>query len=181
MPMVISPESEAGKELAKWEAPKRQGGMRCDGYEAFPAMLYRAHLRNGKCRCLVNPMTYRTEAEQLDAAAFNTSCIRIVKDEAEYRLARGSGWWDSAQAAIEACEHEQLAIADLAAERAFHDQRLSQKAQAEVQAVERQTDEHVVDVVPAKPRRGRPRGRPFQKKAVPVTSSHPQGDHDDRG
>lgn len=176
MPMVISPESDIAKEYAKWETPRSQGGMRPDTFEPYPRMLYQAQMRRGKVVCMDAPMAYPTDAEQLEVESFNRRCTRIVRSESEYQQAKGVGWFDTAQQAIDAKEKEQQDIANLAAERAFHDQRMSAQAREEVKAVEQQTHEHVVDVVAKK----KPRGRPFQKKvqAAPVTASDPHGERD---
>lgn len=164
MPMVISPDSEMGKELAKWDAPKSQGGMRADGYERYPMMLYRAMQRdNGQVMCLDNPLRYRTEQEQLACEAFNRQCERKVWNDAEYDVAKGQGWHESQKDAVDAYEKEQQDIAELAAKRAYNDQRLSEKAQDEIKAVEQTTHEHVLDTVPLKKK---PRGRPFVKKVL---------------
>ena len=38
-----APNSHYAKEMRKWNTPKRDGGMNANGFEPFPAMMYKAH------------------------------------------------------------------------------------------------------------------------------------------
>ena len=69
MPIVITPESEMGKELAKWNKPYH--------YEPFPQMLYRARKRPDGVVTL------------LDATGeeYDKGCYRTVNDEHERQMA----------------------------------------------------------------------------------------------
>jgi hypothetical protein len=132
MGLVINPESEYAKELARWNTPKRDGGFGPDGYEPYPRMVYQAIARNGK-------------AEVGDPAdeQFSARCQLIVRSEAEYDRARAQGWRATPTEALAHAEALQIAIATAAAEASFAAQRMTPKAQAERAALEAKTDKHV--------------------------------------
>lgn len=147
MPVLHNPESSYSLELEKWNRPKREGGMNADGFEAFPAMLYKAHQKTtGQVAVLDNPLAYRTDAEQIEATAFATRCQKIVKDQYEKDRATAQGWYETPEAAMAGYEREQIAMAQAAAERHATDQRMSAQAKAEATAADEATHEHVGDV-----------------------------------
>ncbi|HYX82165.1 MAG TPA: hypothetical protein VE714_07220 [Gemmatimonadales bacterium] len=156
MSVVILPESDLGKELAKWDTPRSQGGMRPDGYEPYPKMLYKAHTRdNGKVQCMEPvpvPSQFLTmEAYQHALAVhetFTRSCQLIVRSEAEHARATREGWRDSPTEAVAHVEALAREIADAAAEANFHAARMSDKAQREFKEANEATHEHVTDVTP---------------------------------
>lgn len=153
MAVVISQDSELGKELARWNAPKREGGMNANGYEAYPAMLYRAQrYSNGKVMC-GHPGAATGDAE---AMAFTNQCQCIVNDGEEHAKMRRAGWHDSPQEALDAFEQQERATADAAAEEQFRVQRMSDKAQAEFSAAQDASDFHDPD--PAAPKKA-PKGK----------------------
>lgn len=146
MPVVINPESELGKEMAKWEKPYQ--------YRPFPKMLYRAQKRsNGKVMCMApapSPFGWR-DANEYNAAineaeSFTASCQRIVHDESEMRIAKGQGWCEGPDAAIAQFEREEQALGNAAAETAFAVQGMTDKAKRELREVDGLTHEHVTDV-----------------------------------
>jgi hypothetical protein len=140
--VVVNPESELGRELAKWNKPYR--------FEMFPKMLYRAVKKeNGKVVC----------GDAYDEA-IDRQCQTTVQSEDELHRARELGWCESPQAALDAFEAKEREVADASARRLHSDQRLSEKARAEAAAADDATADHVADV-PRKP------GRP--KKPVPVS------------
>jgi hypothetical protein len=149
--MYISPESELGKELSKWDTPKRLGGMGPNGYEPYPRMLYKAFQRdNGKVLCMEpppSPYLFSTaEAHEracMLAEGFTKQCQRTVESELEEERAKAEGWRNSPQDALEHYEALQRAIGDAAAEANFAAQRMTPKAQAERKAREAATDKHV--------------------------------------
>lgn len=160
MPVLVNPESELGKELAKWDTPRNQivphtnppvYGMKPVGYERYPAMLYKAFKReNGKHMCLEPvPAEYLFQkadeyARAVNAAeAFNRSCMRTVHSEGEERQAANEGWRKSPKDAIDHLEACEKAIADAAAEAAAAATRMTPKAQAERKAREAATADHV--------------------------------------
>jgi hypothetical protein len=127
MSVVISPESELGKELEKWNKPYR--------YVEFPKLLYKAHDLRGK-GAVGDPHDETFEAR----------CTRIVRSASEQAAAEAEGWRVGAQAALELYEADQQAIADEAANVAFHVARMSEKAQAEYAEASDTTHSHVTDV-----------------------------------
>lgn len=169
MGVLITSESEWGKELAKWEQfpNKPYIGEAGPGnpyvYREYPRMLYRAQrMPNGKVSCgeapphphyFADPQAYDRELGMIES--FNRSCYRLAKDESEEAVLKGQGWCRSQQEALAAFEREQQAIGNAAAEAAYAVARMSDKAQAEHAAAEASTEHHVVDVVPAR-KRGRP-------------------------
>ena len=182
MPMIITPDSAWGRELARWNTPRNQfvrmsddsialdvngqpmKGMNAIGHEEYPKMLYRAQvLPNGKAsvgEIPPHPMYVEQadyERQCLFLETFNRSCQRQVYSEADELIAQGQGWRASQQAALDLYEQQQQALARAAAEAAHAAQRMSAKAQAEFATAEDATHVHVADV-PAPPRR--PRRRP---------------------
>jgi len=132
MPLVITPDSALGRELDKWDTPRREGGMHVDGYEPYPKMLYQARqLPNGKVVCF----------EESDPR----QGTKVVHSEAEERIALGQGWCHSPQEALDAFEAEQIAIGDASAEAAAAVRTMTPKAQRERAAREAKTARHVTD------------------------------------
>jgi hypothetical protein len=151
VPVLITPESELGKELARWDTPKRLGGMKCNGYEPFPKMVYKALKKDtGKVVCMEpepSPIGFLTDAEYLracsQAAAITAQCTRIVHDDDQFRQAKNEGWRESPADALEAFEALEQAVARAAAEANHAAQRMTPKAQAERKAREAATDKHI--------------------------------------
>lgn len=180
MGIVISPESELGRELARWEQHRTKyvGDEQQPGnpyaFRPYPRMVYQARSHpSGQTRCLTPmPQTFdyvtmdQYERALLHAESFNKSCQRIVQSEREYTQARDEGWRDTPAEALQHHEALERAIGDAAAEAAFSAQRMSSKAQRELQAADEATHEHVVDVKPA-----RKRGRPAKGTPHAVTRS----------
>lgn len=160
MGVVITEESELGRELKKWDTPKRLGGMKCDGFEPFPAMLYKAHKRaNGKVMC-GDPGVVVGDAE---ATTFTNSCQLLVHDEDHKRRALNDGWRETPNEAIEYFERLEQEQGNAAAEAAFAVQRMGPRAQAELKAADESTHEHVTDVVGAS---AKTRGKTTRARAV---------------
>ena len=150
--------SNFGKEMRRWDTPKSRGGMKPDGFERFPQMLYMARELPGSGRWGTNVpepprYMYATDAAWTNAIAeadkFNRTCQRIVKNEQEYARARDEGWRDSPTDALKHREALDTAISDAAAHRHFEDRKLSERAQAEARAVDEDSFEHVPEVTPA--------------------------------
>ncbi len=70
---------------------------------------------------------------------------KLVRTEAEHRVARDNGFADTPDEAKAAQKRLDDAVALAAAERAYDDRKLSQKAQAELAAVEDSVERHVLD------------------------------------
>ena len=152
-----SEDSFKRKEEKKWDTPKREGGMRCDGYEPYPRMLYRA---------MENPISGKTEVNLtkdvlsgdrtvvlLSAEQFNASCQTIVNDEREYQRAKADGWRDSPKEAIEyhnGTETEKLVAS---AVRAHEDRNMSEAAKAEAAKYEAATPDHVPEIPESRKRK----------------------------
>src|SRR4051794_4992391 len=101
MGVVISPDSELGKELAKWDKPYR--------FEPFPAMVYKAVLVNGKAVVTdINP----------NSGEMHQGTTLIVQSEDELKRAKDQGWRDTPGAALDHHESLQRDIAQAAAEAA---------------------------------------------------------------
>ena len=145
MPIVINPDSELGRELAKWDAPRPR--------TEYPKMLYRAGTLNGKTLCMApppSPFGWRDQAEYQAAInqseSFTSSCQLIVQDEGHERLAKGQGWANSPGEALALAEKDARALGDAAAEANFSARRMSDMAQRELDEVNSLTHEHVADV-----------------------------------
>ncbi len=138
----VSTESGMGKELAKWNKPYE--------FKQFPLMLYRAQRLPGSGKWVTSDPTNE---------AFTLSCQRVVRSEAELEAAKreGVGWSDSPQSAIEWALGLEKEISNAAAERAYQDRNMSEKAKAESASAEGENFGHLPEI-PEKPvaRRGRP-------------------------
>lgn len=155
MAIVHSPDSEYSKEIEKWNTEQRYGGMRPNSFQAFPKMLYKAHAReNGKVMC-GDPLAAIGDPV---GEAFSRSCQLIVGNEEQAASARRAGWYDSPDDAVAGYHAQQTEQANIAAQRHFADQRLSEQARAEADAADAATHEHL-PAIPETPirRRGRPR------------------------
>lgn len=171
MGVVISPDSELGRELCKWEQHRTKyvGDEQEPGnpyvFRPYPRMIYKAVKKpQGQVGCIDVPPNAshfdniaHYERACLEVEGFNRQCSKIVQSESEYLIAKGQGWSDDPKAALELYEHEEQAVAQAAAEAAFNARRMSDKAQREFDAAQHMTNEHVTDVVNVpKARRGRP-------------------------
>jgi hypothetical protein len=182
MPVVISPDSDYGRELARWNTPKNKAvldssgdpvrqldgtilmGMGGLGNEQHPKMLFKArnNPQSGKAsvgEVMPHPADYSNAAEferaSLWVESFNKSCQKIVNSEQEERVAVGQGWHPLQTGALDLFEEQQKEFARIAAEEAWKAQRMTEKARAEFEEASNQTHEHVMDVAP-KRKRGRP-------------------------
>lgn len=136
MAMVIGEDTEIGKELAKWNKPKREGGMNCNGFEPYPRMLYQAHpTDNGKI-LVADPFN----------EDFTRRCQVIVHSAEEEARYTKQGWYLTQGDALDGYEREQIAIAEATARRHFSDQRMTDKAKDEAASVDAATDKHVPDI-----------------------------------
>jgi hypothetical protein len=165
MPMIISPDSELGKELAKWDIPKSQGGMRCDGYEPYPKMLYKADRYPGSGKVMVaHPLAGTGDAV---ADAFSARCWRTVKSAEEHESAARVGWCDTPAEALAAFEKAARAEADAAANAAYQVKRMSEKSQREFDAAQDAAEFHDPEVKAPKlaPRQRNSKGQLLPKAA----------------
>jgi hypothetical protein len=183
MGILISPDSTTGKQLRRWDTPNNRlvdpdalsgdpfyhvYGERPIGKEEYPKMLYRAlPTRSGKVECYQgppDPFFFATIPEYdravQDVENFNKRCTLVVQNESQQRRAQADGWCLSIAEALERYERDQRAIGHLAAERAYTDQRMSARAQAEMAAAEAETHEHLPTLPP-------PKKRPYRRKVTP--------------
>lgn len=165
MGVQISPESNLGIELAKWEKPYR--------FEPYPKMVYYARTIDGKPVCMMpqpSQFGWRDAAEYqmaiLQAESITKSNQRIVQDADEEKRAREEGWRETPQAALEHHEALEREIGKAAAEANFGARRMSEAAQREHQAATDSTHEHVVDLKPKRKYSKRSKAKP-----VAVTGS----------
>ena len=148
MAIIITPESQLGIELAKWNV-KREPTY-------FPCMLYMAQKRPDGVLSVHEVSDGVFGGNPGAAEMFNTRCQKIVNNEAERAVWIERGWRPTPQEALARLEQKDKAIADAAAHRAYEDRNMSDAAKAEVAAVEAETEAHVAEV-PEKRRPGRPR------------------------
>jgi hypothetical protein len=161
MGVIISPESELGKELQKWEQFPRYNASNelipagnPYQFRPYPKMLYKAFERpNGKIECLTGEPNARFFKDPTDydfamreAAAFNRDCHSIVKDAQAHEAAKAQGWRDTPQEAIAYLNGLKDDIARAAAEAAYTAKGMTEKARGEFDALTDATSEHVVDV-----------------------------------
>ena len=148
MPVVVSPDSELGKELAKWNRPYV--------YRPFPKMLYMARKRPDGIVSIqeTDDRIFGTTPGAADA--FTATCQKIVKDESEMQRALEAGWRESQAEALEHHEKREQYKGNVAAHRLYEDRNMSEAARAEAAAVDASTEEHVPEI-PVKRKPGRPR------------------------
>ena len=133
-----APEDAYVKEQAKWErqsvmingtyieaVPVSQGGRKDFPLTEYPKALYRAESADGGPRI---------------------SGYREVADEGQERLAKGQGWHESQEEALEAVTAQELEYARLAANRAHNDRWMSQKARDEAAVVDEATMQHLPSI-----------------------------------
>lgn len=151
MAVVLNPESELAKEMAKWEqTPAQRDPIK----NRYPWMLYKAQEKQG-----------RAVVSDPDDSAFSQGCQTVVQNEQEHQRAKEQGWFDRPQDALDAWQTQQTAWADEAANVAYHVNRMGAQAQREYQEAGEATAQHVVDLQPVKRRRG-----PNKPKAVTHTA-----------
>jgi len=152
MPIIVTSESDYGKELAKWEQPNYDPKA-----HSFPMMVYKAQRRPDGVPTVSETNDELFGGQPGAAELFSTSCQLIVNDEREETRAIEMGWRRGPKEAMEFFEEREKALAASAAHRAHDDKNMSDKAKAEAAAVEASTVEHVAEVPRKKVRRRRKR------------------------
>lgn len=144
MGVVHNPESEYMKEVAKWNTPKRLGGEGPNGHEEFPKMMFRAQRwpDSGKVMC-GHP---GAAVGDPDAMSFSNSCQRTVRNGEEYAQATRAGWFDGPEEALAGFELEQRDIARATAEAKHGARRMSERAEAEFDKAQHESEDHVPDL-----------------------------------
>ncbi len=138
MPLVVTPESEWGKELAKWNKPYE--------FAMFPKMLYKATRREDGIVSVAEADDALFGGQPGAAESFSARCQMTVKDDRELTRFIEMGWRESPGAALEFFEEKALALGASAAHRAHDDRNMGDKAKAEAEAIEASTPEHVAEV-----------------------------------
>lgn len=183
-PVVLkNPNTQDFKDKAAWEMfdsefTSRQYGVppgRPYVYREYPRMLIRAQRVPGGfpkagtwATSLQEPafFGFRDQDEWERACQFarnfTKSCQREVADDREHKQAResGEGWRDSVEEALAWGAEMDKMVSDAAAQRAYADRNMSEKAKAEVEKVEAAQEwGHVAEVKeqPIKRRPGRPK------------------------
>ncbi len=147
MPIVIVPGTPHAEEILKWEyddfslgGERGRRGPRV--YQEFPKMLYKAG---------------RNAQNQIDILEGDKGHI-LVGDSAEQAQREREGWTFRQEDALLHAERDEREVARVAANRAYHERRMSPGAQAEAAAYDESVPGHVASIpeTPIK-RRGRPR------------------------
>lgn len=141
MSVLHSPDSAYAKEMAKWESvPTRHcpEPLRPYQFYPFPAMFYRAERP---------PMGGQPVFEEM-----------VVEDELQAGNMRSRGWGSGQAEAVQMLEQREHALSVAAAERAYSEKGMSEKARAEAEAYDQSTASHVGEIPETPIRRpGRPR------------------------
>jgi len=148
MPMIVTPESALGQELAKWNKPYV--------FQPYPKMLYRAERRPDGVVSVVEHNDSLFGGNPGAAEQFSKRCQFIVKNEREEAEYLERGWRSTQAEALALFEAREMSRARSAAHRAYEDRNLSEAARAEMKEAEDATPEHVAEV-PEKPRMRRAR------------------------
>lgn len=136
--MAIAMSAEEKKETEKWN--------KAYSYEEYPRLLYRARKRpDGKVS--VAESDDKVFGGNPGAAELWTNgCHKEVKNEDEHLKAKGQGWCDDQKSALEHFEKQEQAVAEVAAQRAYEDRNLGEKAKEEAKAVDDAAFEHVAEI-----------------------------------
>lgn len=162
----VSTKTEIGKHL--WQHERKPGWSPANN--PYPRMLYRAYEgEDGVIRCMdaepkpylyPNQEMYRMACERV--AQFNLSCQKTVgiipeQGPAEEAAAFEEGWRRTPKEAWDRAKQLHDMVATAAAERAYQDRNLSEKARAEIAAAEAETP-HQLGEIAEKPlvKKGRP-------------------------
>ncbi len=157
-----STDSERGKEHAKWNKPYQ--------FQGFPRAMYLAKRRPDGVPSVTewDDRLFPSESGQPTpgaAEAFSRGCFAEAKSEDEMRKLLDQGWRKNPQEALQRFEEKERAIADAAANRAYHEQFMSEAAQREAAAADTGGEsgiEHLGEVPEAplvKKRGGWPKGK----------------------
>src|SRR5262245_16069524 len=130
MAVIHSPDSAYAKESVKWEAQYTPMGPpgRPFQYHHYPLMMHRAGRPPGG----------------LGAPIIVETCT--VTSDAEATAAEHKGFAENPDKAVEKWHAQQTEFATLAAERNFHERRMSPKAQAEANAASADAVDHLPSV-----------------------------------
>lgn len=106
-------------------------------WPGHPTTLYRAmKLPNGKVVCVDISVISQTS--------------KVVRNSDEYYKAIGQGWCHHPTEALERFEQREQEIGNAAAERAYHEQFMSEPARREAEAYEKTVTTHVPEIPEAR-------------------------------
>lgn len=148
MGVVITPESELGKELAKWNVRRP--------FTPFPQMLYMAQKRPDGVMSVGEVHDGIFGGQPGSAEAFTSRCQCIVENEQERAVKLEQGWRPTPKEAYARLQAKDDAMSTAAAHRAYEDRNMSDAAKAEIAQAEAESEEQLAEV-PEKRRPGRPR------------------------
>lgn len=166
--IVWNPASPYAKEMAKWEMgyspygpPGRPRENMTDREKEWPKLFYLMK------RLVPGSQQAFTRTPDGD---FVTVHYKEAHDENEATQFEGEGYREGMVKAIAHIVKYEAEVAQAAAERAYQDRNMSDKAKAEVAKVEASTAQHVAVIpeTPIKKARGWPKGKPRAKKTDPV-------------
>jgi hypothetical protein len=144
MSVIYAPDSAYAKEMVKHEAQYSPFGPGERPYEfrPYPMMLHKAG----------RPAGGMGPDEIIET--------KIVESDDAEALARGQGFRPTPLQALEAFTKDQFDIAELAANGAFHERRMSPNAQAEAYAAREEAGVHIAEIpaLPIKRRRAKGKG-----------------------
>ena len=145
MGVVRARESGYEQEMAKWNKPYV--------HQEYPRMLYRARVSDNGQPKVIDPAN--------DAWSMG-NCLTVLEESAFLR-AKADGWCETVPEALKAFEKAGDDLSRAAAERAYADSRMSEKAQREAAAAQAEAPHRHLPGVEEKPVRRR--GRPKKKTA----------------
>jgi hypothetical protein len=143
MGVMWSQDSEYARERRRWESQHTEfgPGERPYTYQEFPLMMYRA--------------------VRSSSGGAPTLEHYVVENEQQERNMLSRGFVRGPENAVAALEERERGLAQAAAERAYQDKRMSEKAQQEAAAVDESTISHLGSI-PETPihKKGWPKGKP---------------------
>ena len=145
MAIVITPESELGKEMAKWNVKRP--------FAPFPRMLYRARRRPDGVVSVGESSDAVFGGNPGSAESWTNGCQLTVNDDVELSRAAEQGWRATPAEALAHFESRERGKAEVAALRNFEDRNMSDAAKAEIAAAEAASPEHVAEVPESRRRR----------------------------
>lgn len=160
--VVYSPASPWAKEMAKWETSPREDGSVTMGMirEAKAAGL---HMGTFEFKEFPRPMYHATQTPtgiKIDRTSDGRYATVSVANDEEQRRYESRGWSTTEAGAIAIVEADNQAMAEAAANRAYHDRRMSETARREADAIDSTVARHLGEIPEAK--------RPGRRKKIEV-------------
>lgn len=174
----VSTRSDLGRELMKHEKPDN---WTPEGNPYPKAMYKAARDEKGKIRVVADePFSGVMAADEYNRALerakmFNRNCYLEVKSYEEHMKAKAQGWRDHPTEAVEYFEAGEREIGNVTANRAFHDSKMSEKAQAEAAAADAATEFHVPAIPESRSVKLADRVDPATYEVPPAAVKRPPG------